>query len=192
MIAIIKYNAGNLGSISCLFENIGEEFVITDDAEEILKADKVILPGVGEASTAMKYLTNKGLDLLIPEIKKPFLGICLGMQIMCKQTEENNTPCLGIFDQEVRKFPLKSKVPHMGWNNIYHLNGGLFDIGIEDKDMYFVHSYYAEVNQETCAKCNYIMEFSAAIQKGNFYGVQFHPEKSSIQGRKIIQNFLNL
>lgn len=192
MIAIIKYNAGNLGSVSYFLENLKIKFVITEDVEIILKADKVILPGVGEASSAMKYLSDKGLDQIIPALTKPFLGICLGMQVMCSYSEENDTPCMGIFSNVVKKFPKTDKVPHMGWNNIYDLKGGLFNTSLENQDMYFVHSYYAEINENTMAKCSYITEFSAAIQKENFYGVQFHPEKSSLFGRNIIENFLNI
>lgn len=191
MIAILKYNAGNVQSVIYALQRLGIEPVLTDNADELLQADKVIFPGVGEASTTMKYLQEKGLDAVIKKIEKPLLGICLGMQLLCKYSEENNTKCLGLFDVTVKLFPPKEKVPHIGWNNIYNTKGNLLS-GVENKDVYFVHSYYAEQNQYETATCNYVLPFAAALQKDNIYAVQFHPEKSGDVGSKILQNFLEL
>lgn len=192
MIAIIKYNAGNIQSVQNALTRLGYESVITDDKETILSAEKVILPGVGEASTAMQYLKERGLDEVITSITQPFLGICLGLQLMCKSTEEGNTNCLGIFDTEVKLFPPKEKVPHMGWNSFEQLDGQLFkDVQTTD-DVYYVHSYYAEKCNDTIATCNYITSFSTALQKDNFYATQFHPEKSAGVGEQFLKNFLEL
>lgn len=192
MIAIIKYNAGNIRSVKNAITRLGYESIITDDKEEILNANKVIFPGVGEASSAMKYLRDKGLDKVILSIKKPMLGICLGLHLMCEYSEEGDTKCLGIFNTKVKKFPPKEKVPHMGWNSFSNVNGNLFkDIKIDD-NMYYVHSYYAEINQQTMASCNYIIPFSSAMQHGNFYATQFHPEKSADVGAQLLKNFLEL
>ncbi len=192
MIAIIKYNAGNIASVQNALNRLGYESMITDDKNEILNAEKVIFPGVGEASSAMDYLRERGLDQVILSIKKPFLGICLGLQLMCEYSEEGNTKCLGIFNSTVKEFPKKEKVPHMGWNNLTETKGILFE-GIQpDSDVYFVHSYYAEINAQCIAKCNYIQPFSAAMQKDNFYATQFHPEKSADIGEQILKNFLAL
>ena len=192
MIAIIKYNAGNILSVQNALSRLGYESVITDDADTLLAADKVIFPGVGEAASAMEYLRKRGLDEVIRSAKKPFLGICLGLQLMCKSTEEGNTKCLGIFDTDVRLFPPTDKVPHMGWNNFISLKGDLFkNIEVTD-DLYYVHGYYAEQCEETIATCNYIQPFSAALQKNNFYATQFHPEKSATTGEQILKNFLEL
>lgn len=192
MIAIIKYNAGNIQSVQNALSRLGYESLITDDKETILSADKVIFPGVGEASTAMKYLKGQGLNEVIASITQPFLGICLGLQLMCQSTEEGNTNCLGIFDTEVKLFPPEDKVPHMGWNSFEQLEGRLFD-GINlNNDVYYVHSYYAEQCNNTIATCNYIKPFSAALQKENFYATQFHPEKSAGVGEQILKNFLEL
>ena len=192
MIAIIKYNAGNIKSVQNALNRLGYESVITDDVETLLNADKVIFPGVGEASTAMKYLKEKGLDEVIQSIKQPFLGICLGLQLMCKSSEEGNTECLGIFDATVKLFPPEEKVPHMGWNNFENLKGEIFE-GVDLNDnVYYVHSYYAESCKETVATCDYIKPFSAALQKDNFYATQFHPEKSASIGEQILKNFLKL
>ncbi len=192
MIAIIKYNAGNIKSVQNALNRLGYESVITDDVETLLNADKVIFPGVGEASTAMNYLKEKGLDEVIQSIKQPFLGICLGLQLMCKSSEEGNTECLGIFDATVKLFPPEEKVPHMGWNNFENLQGELFE-GVDINDnVYYVHSYYAESCKETVAMCDYIKPFSAALQKDNFYATQFHPEKSASIGEQILKNFLKL
>jgi glutamine amidotransferase len=192
MIAIIDYNAGNISSVQNALKRLGYESVITRDKDEILRADKVILPGVGEASTAMKYLKKYELDTFIKDIKQPFLGICLGMQLMCTSSEEGTTDCLGIFNAKVKLFPPKEKVPHIGWNSLYELKGDLFKEMSAPEDVYFVHSFYAELCEETSAECNYIFPFSAALQKDNFYATQFHPEKSATVGEQILKNFLAL
>jgi glutamine amidotransferase len=194
-IAIIQYNAGNIQSVLYALERIGAEAVVTDNKETILAADKVIFPGVGEASTAMNYLKDRQLDLLIKELKQPVLGICLGMQLMCTFSEENNTECLGIFDEQVKQFiptQQNSKVPQMGWNTITHLKSNLFKGIPEQSYAYFVHGYYASIGERTIAQTNYILDYSSALQINNFYGVQFHPEKSAAVGERIIQNFLSL
>ena len=191
-LVIIDYGAGNIKSIQFAFQRLGVDAVLTSDAEEIKAADKVIFPGVGEASSAMTKLKESGLNDLIPQLKQPVLGICLGMQLMCRSTEEGNTEGLGIFDVDVKRFSNEVKVPQMGWNTISELESPLFE-GIKDKDyMYLVHSYYAEDSEESIAKTNYELEYASALQKDNFYGVQFHPEKSGKSGAKILQNFLNL
>jgi len=193
VIAILKYNAGNVQSVIYALQRLGVEPVLTDDAEVLLRADKVIFPGVGAAGTTMTYLKEKKLDDVIRNIKSPLLGICLGMQLLCKHSEENDTDCLGIFDVNVKLFPPKEKVPHMGWNNLINCKGELFqNLSDSDKDVYFVHSYYAEQNPSSIADCDYILPFSAAIQKDNFYAVQFHTEKSSRTGEQILKNFLEL
>jgi len=192
MIAIIKYNAGNIKSVENALAKLGYDSVVTDDPTVILTADKVILPGVGEASTAMLYLKNKGLDTVVKAVTQPFLGICLGLQLMCNKTEEGNTACLGIFDTDVKLFPPQEIVPHMGWNNLETVKGPLFNKLQNKNDVYFVHSYYAELNADTVAVCNYIKPFSAALQKNNFYATQFHPEKSSEIGAELLKNFLEL
>lgn len=192
MIAIIKYNAGNIKSVQNALNRLGYPCVITDDKETLLTAEKVIFPGVGEASTAMQYLKERGLDKVICSISQPFLGICLGLQLMCKSTEEGNTSCLGIFNTEVKVFPPKDKVPHMGWNSFESCEGVLFNKIYTNDDVYYVHSYYAELCDETVAVCNYIKPFSAALQKDNFYATQFHPEKSANVGEQILKNFLEL
>lgn len=192
MIAIIKYNGGNVNSVQNALNRLKIDSVITDDPEQILKADKVIFPGVGEASSTMKLLKEKELDLLIPSLTQPVLGICLGMQLMCKGNEEGNTEGMGIFDINVRKFPAKDIVPHMGWNTVSGQISPLFS-GIEkSSDVYFVHSYYCELSDFTTSVCDYILPFSASLQKDNFYAVQFHPEKSGIVGNQIVKNFINL
>ena len=197
-VAIIKYNAGNVQSVLFALERIGVKGILSDNPEEIISADKVIFPGVGEASSAMQYLKEKKLDEVIKNLKQPTLGICLGMQLMCKHSEEGNTDCLRIFPLEVKKFaPIrkeeeKYKVPQIGWNNIYGLKGMLFESLKENEYMYFVHGYYAEKGNDTVAVTNYILEYSSALQKDNFYGVQFHPEKSSDVGKKVLENFLRL
>ena len=192
MIAIIKYNAGNISSVKNALTRLGYESIITSDSEEILNADKVIFPGVGEASSAMKYLSERNLDKTILSIKKPMLGICLGQQLMCTYSEEGSTQCLGIFNTKVKKFPNTELVPHMGWNNFSKVKGELFN-GLENtNNVYFVHSYYAEINEQTTAVCDYIKPFSAAMQRDNFYATQFHPEKSADIGEQILKNFLDL
>ena len=192
MIAIIKYNAGNIRSVENAFMRLGCDCLVTDDKEMIASAEKVVFPGVGEASSAMEYLKKYGLDDLIKSLKQPTLGICLGQQLMCNYSEEGNTACLGIFDAAVKKFPPDELVPHIGWNNLENLKSGLFN-GISPEDnVYFVHSYYSALSEETIATCQYILPFSAAMQKNNFYATQFHPEKSAGVGEKILKNFLSL
>jgi glutamine amidotransferase len=192
-IAIIRYNAGNTQSVIYALNRLGIEPVVTDDPEELKACDKIIFPGVGEASTAMKYLKERNLNTLLPSFKQPFLGICLGLQLMCKHSEENNTECLGIFPMNVKRFPAQDKVPQMGWNSISQLKGNLFK-GLKENDfVYFVHSYYAELHPDyTIARTNYILPYSSAIQKDNFYAVQFHAEKSSEVGAQILKNFIEL
>lgn len=189
-IAIINYGAGNIQSIKFAFQRLGYDAILTDDVEEIRNADKVIFPGVGEASSAMKMLRKSGLDTLIPELKQPVLGICLGMQLMCNSSEEGNTIGLGIFDVDVVKFSNQVKVPQIGWNWISHLKTDLFK-GISEKEhIYLVHSFYAPLCKETIAESDYELSYSAALGKNNFYGVQFHPEKSSVVGENILKNFI--
>ncbi len=191
-IAIVKYNAGNIRSVTYALQRLGIEPCISDEAETLRAADKVIFPGVGEASTAMAYLRQRGLDKLIPTLRQPVLGVCLGLQLMCSHSEENNTPCLGIFDVAVKRFPPKEKVPHMGWNSIEKRKGPLFEGLGEEAFLYYVHSYYAEVSPYTIAQTNYILPYSAALQKDNFYALQAHPEKSGKDGEKILENFIKL
>ena len=192
-LAIIKYNAGNIQSVSFALERLGVDFTITDNPEEIQKADKVLFPGVGEASTTMNYLRERRLDQLIISLKQPVIGICLGMQLMCKYSEENDTQCMGIFDEAVKLFKPQGelKVPHMGWNDL-SLNNDWLDASIEGKFAYFVHSYYVPVNDHTSAKTDYIVPFSAAMHRGNFYAVQFHPEKSAATGELVLKSFLKV
>lgn len=192
MIAIVKYNAGNIKSVRNALNRLGYKSIITDNASELSGADKVIFPGVGEAVSAMQYLRERGLDELIVNLKQPVLGICLGLQLMCRYSEEGDTKCLGIFDTDVRLFPPVDKIPHMGWNNFLTVKGSLFKGISLDDDVYYVHSYYAEIASCTTATCDYILPFSAAMQKGNFYATQFHPEKSAEKGEKILKNFLEL
>ena len=192
---IIQYNAGNIQSVLYALERIGVTAQVTDDPEKILAADKVIFPGVGEASTAMQYLKERQLDHLIVSLKQPVLGICLGMQLMCAYSEENNTECLGIFNEQVKQFKpdnISIKVPQMGWNTITHLQSNLFKGLDENSYAYFVHGYYASIGEHTIAQTNYILDYSSALHKDNFYGVQFHPEKSAKAGEQIIQNFLSI
>jgi len=195
-IAIIKYNAGNIMSVDYALQRLGIEAEVTNDKEKILAADKVIFPGVGEASTTMAYLRDRGLDILIKSLRQPTLGICLGMQLMCKHSTEGDVDCIGIFDEDVVLFqPLPgqefiTKVPHMGWNNITNVKSSLFDKSIEDQYVYFVHSYYATSGIDTIATTDYILPFSAAMHKDNFYATQFHPEKSGPVGAQILKNFI--
>ena len=192
MIAILKYNAGNIKSVQNALNRLGYKSIITDNPVELMNADKVIFPGVGEASSAMQYLKERELDKTIISLKQPVLGICLGLQLMCRYSEENDTKCLGIFDSDVRLFPPVDKIPHMGWNNFLTINGDLFKgVALED-DVYYVHSYYAEISSCTSATCDYILPFSASMHRENFYATQFHPEKSAGVGENILQNFLNL
>ncbi len=192
MIAILKYNAGNIKSVQNALSRLGYESIITDIPSELIKAEKVIFPGVGEASSAMLYLNEKGLDKTIRSLRQPVLGICLGLQLMCRFSEEANTKCLGIFDADVKLFPPVNKIPHMGWNNCMTLKGELFNGLTVYDDLYFVHSYYAEISPNTSATCDYIVPFSAAMQKDNFFATQFHPEKSAGKGELLLKNFLKL
>ncbi|MEP3371581.1 MAG: imidazole glycerol phosphate synthase subunit HisH [Maribacter dokdonensis] len=191
-IVIINYGAGNIQSIKFAIKRLGFDAVLSSDAEEIKNADKVIFPGVGEASSAMEMLLNSGLDSIIPTLKQPVLGICLGMQLMCNSSEEGNTKGLGIFDVDVIKFDTSVKVPQIGWNQISNLKSDLFGSITEDEHIYLVHSFYVPLCSETIAECSYGLNYSAALQKGNFYGTQFHPEKSSDVGEKILENFLKM
>ncbi|MFN5422896.1 MAG: imidazole glycerol phosphate synthase subunit HisH [bacterium] len=194
-VVIIKYNAGNVRSVQFALERLGVNAQLSDNAETILSADKVIFPGVGEASSAMAYLKERNLDRIITDVKQPFLGICLGMQLMCSYSEENNTPCLGIFKEEVKRFiptERSEKVPQIGWNSIQDLTTKLFDQVAENSFCYFVHSYYASYGEHTIATADYCGRYSAALHRNNFYGVQFHPEKSADVGETILKNFLNL
>ena len=197
-IVIIKYNAGNIESVNNALNRLGVNAEITADPEKIKSADKVIFPGVGEASTTMEYLRKHKLDELIVSLKQPVLGICLGLQLMCSHSEENDTKCMGIFNEKVKRFVPKpgkefvTKVPHMGWNAITNLKSNLFTQETENEYVYFVHSFYAGIGEHTAATCNYILPFSAALQKDNFYATQFHPEKSGSVGAKILENFINL
>jgi len=195
VLTIIKYNAGNIRSVLFALERIGLRAEVTDDIDKIHSSDKVIFPGVGEASTAMNYLKERGLDGVIRNLKQPVLGICLGMQLMCRYSEENATDCLGIFNEDVRRYRAEGtglKVPQIGWNNIYDLKTDLF-AGVKNKSFcYFVHSYYASLGEHTVATTDYVQPYSSALRKDNFFGVQFHPEKSAEVGEQILKNFLTL
>ena len=191
-IAIIDYGAGNVQSVQFALNRLGFEGILSADSEFILSADKVIFPGVGAANSAMKKLHESGLDQIIPSLKQPVLGICLGMQLLCNYSEEGNTDGLGIFDVAVKKFPADHKIPQMGWNTIYNLQSPLFE-GISEKDyVYLVHSFYVEKTENTIASTKYGLEYASALQKDNFFGVQFHPEKSGKTGEKILGNFLKI
>lgn len=192
MIAIIKYNGGNVNSVQNALDRLDEQSIITDDFELIQKADKVIFPGVGEASSTMKLLKEKNLDKLIPKLTQPVLGICLGMQLMCGNNEEGNTMGMGIFDINVKKFPSENIVPHMGWNTVSDLKSPLFYEISEENDFYFVHSYFCELSDFTTSVCDYILPFSATLQKDNFFATQFHPEKSGEFGNQLLKNFLKI
>ncbi len=191
-VAVIRYNAGNIRSVSFALERMKIDHIITDDAEQIATADKVIFPGVGEASSTMKYLKDHKLDQVIANLKQPVLGICLGMQLLCSYSEENQTTCLGVFKEEVKLFNPTNhqKVPHMGWNSLTQTSGWLAG-DLRDQYFYFVHSFYVPLNDFTTAVCDYIQPFSAALKKDNFYAVQFHPEKSADVGEKVLFRFLN-
>ncbi|WP_237275095.1 imidazole glycerol phosphate synthase subunit HisH [Tenacibaculum ovolyticum] len=193
MIAIIKYNAGNIRSVQNAITRLGHESIITDNPDEIRQAEKVIFPGVGEASSAMAYLKERKLDELLVSLKQPVLGICLGLQLMCKSSEEGNTTCLGVFNTQTKQFPPLKKVPHMGWNNFEEIKTSKITekLTISD-DVYYVHGYYADICENTIASCNYIQPFSSIMQKNNFYAMQFHPEKSASVGEKLLKNFLEL
>ena len=190
MIAVIKYNAGNIKSLSFALERLGVDFKVTGDADEIRQADKVIFPGVGEASSTMTYLRAHGLDVVIKNLTQPVLGICLGMQLMCRYSEENETEGLGIFDETVKRIPASNglKVPHMGWNKLVNQKDWLANVPSDYA--YFVHSFYVPVNKNTTASCSYGVEISAALRKDNFYALQFHPEKSAVAGAEILKQFL--
>jgi len=191
-VAILKYNAGNLHSVRLALRRLDIEPLVTDIPAELQASDKIIFPGVGEASSAMDYLRARKLDELLKSLQQPVLGICLGLQLMCTHSEENDTQGLGIFPVKVKKFPNTDKVPHMGWNAIKNLKGNLFDGIAEDSYVYFVHSYYAEQNSGSIGESPHSVTFSAAIAKDNFYAVQFHPEKSAKVGERILRNFLKL
>jgi imidazole glycerol-phosphate synthase subunit HisH len=195
-LVIIKYNAGNIQSVLYALERIGMTATVTDNVELIRKADKVIFPGVGEASTAMNYLKERQLDSVIKNLQQPVLGICLGMQLMCKYSEENDTACLGIFDEQVMRFNPAAgegeKVPQIGWNNIYDLKTGLFSGLAQDSYCYFVHGYYAALGEHTIATTDYVLPYSSGLHRDNFYGVQFHPEKSAAAGEQILKNFIGM
>jgi glutamine amidotransferase len=190
MTAILKYNAGNITSVENALRRLGEEVAVSDNPDTLRRADRVIFPGVGEASSAMRYLKDRHLDHVICSLKQPVLGICLGMQLLCKYSQEGDTQGIGIFDAVVKKFPPLGIVPHTGWNNFTAAGGKLFDGISTESDFYFVHSYYAEICENTCATTDYIVKFSSALAKNNFYAVQFHPEKSADNGAKLLKNFL--
>ena len=194
-IAIIDYNAGNVQSVQFALERLGVESFLTNQSKEIIAADKVIFPGVGEASTTMQHLRNLGLDKVIPQLKQPVLGVCLGMQLLCEHSEENDTACLGIIPQKVIRFQphdFNIKVPHMGWNTISDLKSEIFSEDIAQKYVYFVHSYYVELGKYTTATTDYVQPFSAALQKDNFFATQFHPERSGSVGARILENFVKI
>lgn len=194
-VVIVKYNAGNVYSVDYALRRLGVKAVVTADAEAIRNADKVVFPGVGEAANTMEYLKRTGLDTVIKSLKQPVLGICLGMQLLCTRSEEGDVDCLGIFDTEVRKFVPAShadKVPHMGWNTIRHTNSALFNGFAKEEFVYFVHSYYVPLCAYTAAETDYILPYSSALHKDNFYATQFHPEKSGSVGERILKNFLTI
>ena len=192
MIAIVKYNAGNIRSVQNALSRLGYNSKITDDPVQLKAADKVIFPGVGEANSAMRYLKENRLDEVIKSLEQPVLGICLGLQLMCSSSEEGNTECLGIFPNKVLRFQGDAIIPHMGWNDFTSLEGPLFNGIKAADDMYFVHSYFAEIGEYTTATCDYIQPFSAALSKDNFFATQFHPEKSAGIGTLLLKNFLEL
>tara|TARA_E500000331_G_C17228686_1_gene701595 strand:- start:945 stop:1526 length:582 start_codon:yes stop_codon:yes gene_type:complete len=191
-VVIIKYNAGNVQSLEFALNRLGIDPLVTDDHEEIQHADKIIFPGQGEARSAMNYLKDKKLDRVLTQLRQPVLGICLGMQLMCSHTEENDTTCLGIMDVKVKRFEGSFKIPHMGWNNITQLSGVLFAEIKEQDYLYFVHSYYVNICEQTMAQAKYGNNFSVALQKNNFYAIQPHPEKSADCGIQILDNFLKI
>lgn len=191
-VAIVKYNAGNVRSVTAALQRLGVEPIYTDCATELRKADKVIFPGVGEARSAMEDLKGSGLDQVLPTLSQPVLGICLGLALLCQSSEEGNTPCLGIFSEKVLRFPPLAKVPHVGWNSLHNQRSALFSQIDEGSYFYFVHSYFAEPGPNCIASCDYITNFSAALHKDNFFAAQFHPEKSGAVGEKLLKNFLEL
>jgi glutamine amidotransferase len=190
-IAIVKYNAGNIRSVLFALERIGASAIVTDDPESLQKADRVIFPGVGEAGSAMRYLKERKLDQLIAGLQQPVLGICLGMQLLCRHSEESDTPCIGVFDHDVRRFDHQLKVPQIGWNRAEFRPSSDWINSIEDDWYYFVHSYYADIGANTIAETEYAVRFSSALQYRNFFGVQFHPEKSAAAGEQLLRSFLN-
>lgn len=190
-IAIVKYNAGNIRSVLFALERIGASAIVTDDPESLQKADRVIFPGVGEAGSAMRYLKERKLDQLIAGLQQPVLGICLGMQLLCRHSEESDTPCIGVFDHDVRRFDHQLKVPQIGWNRAEFRPSSVWMNSIEDDWYYFVHSYYADIGANTIAETEYAVRFSSALQYRNFFGVQFHPEKSAAAGEQLLRSFLN-
>lgn len=189
-VVIVKYNAGNIKSVDFALRRLGLSAQITNDHDKIKGADRVIFPGVGEASTTMKYLAEHQLDVLLRELKQPVLGICLGLQLMCAHTEEGDVNCMGIFEEKVKRFESLLKVPHMGWNSIHNLKNSMLSPALEGQYVYFVHSYYAELGVNTIAETEYIIPFSSALRKNNFYATQFHPEKSGTVGATILKNFI--
>lgn len=193
-VVILKYNAGNVQSVMYALERIGVKYKLSDLPEEILAADRIIFPGVGEASTAMKSLRANGLHKLIPQLKQPFLGTCVGMQLLCNHSQENDTTCLGVFDIDIKKFPQTSgfKIPQTGWNDIYELQSSLLEGIAENSFVYYNHGYYAPLCQNTIAKTNYMFEYSAVLQKDNFYACQFHSEISGDIGQKVFENFMKI
>lgn len=192
-VAIIKYNAGNVASVMYALDRIGVKYIWTDDEQQLRSAEKIIFPGVGEASTAMSYLREKGLDKLIPTLKQPVLATCIGMQLLCKSSEENNTPCLGVFDVAIKRFQSSThKIPHVGWNQVQFLAEHPLLEGMKQEEfMYFVHSFYAPMGPLTMASCDYIQPFSAMLQKNNFFAAQFHTEISGLAGQTLLHNFIH-
>ncbi len=195
-LVVIEYNSGNVQSVLFALRRLGIDAELTSDHRKITSADKLIFPGVGEASSTMRYLRSKGLDKVIPQLKQPLLGICLGLQLLCKKSEENNAICMEVFSEDVKRFaPVNRsdyKIPHMGWNSVDSLKGDLFKNIPENSQFYFVHSYFASLGKDTSAICRYANDFSAAMQRDNFYAVQFHPEKSANTGAELLRNFINL
>lgn len=192
MIAIVKYNAGNILSVSYALDRLGYKNIVTDDPEIIQRSEKVILPGVGEAHTSMQYLKDRELDKILPSLKQPTLGICLGMHLMCSFSEEGHTTCMNVFPNKVQRFNDSDLVPHMGWNNFSSVNGLLLHNVKANENVYYVHSYYACLSEFTKGQCDYINPFSATLERDNFFATQFHPERSSDSGKKILKNFLSL
>lgn len=193
-LALVKYNAGNTQSVLFALERLGIDARLTNDPEELMKADKVIFPGVGEAGNTMKHLREMGLDKVLPDLKQPFLGICLGMQLMCRHSDEGDTACLNMFDLEVKRFTPREgeKVPHMGWNNLQIHDSHPLTMNLPDPHMYFVHSYYVPESSYSLASADYILPFCAILHRDNYFAVQFHPEKSGAQGQKLLENFIRL